>query len=53
MEGKPLWKLLVDMSPEQLISTIDLSYLSDVLTKEEAIGLSLLPYAWYDRSLST
>jgi len=39
MEGKPLWKLLVDMSPEELISTIDLSYLSDVLTKEEAIGI--------------
>nr|XP_058964031.1 mitochondrial enolase superfamily member 1-like [Pocillopora verrucosa] len=39
MEGKPLWKLLSDMSPEQLVSTIDLSYLSDVLTKEEAIAI--------------
>lgn len=39
MEGKPLWKLLTDMSPEQLVSTIDLSYLSDVLTKDEAIAI--------------
>ncbi|XP_074636539.1 mitochondrial enolase superfamily member 1-like [Acropora palmata] len=39
MEDKPLWKLLTDMSPEQLVSVIDFSYLSDVLTKEEAIDI--------------
>lgn len=39
MEGKPLWKLLVDMPPEQLVSTIDFTYLSDALTKEEAIDI--------------
>ena len=39
IEGKPLWKLLVDMTPEQLVSTIDFRYLSDVLTKEEAIEM--------------
>lgn len=35
-EGKPLWKLLVDMSPEQLVSCIDFRYITDALTPEEA-----------------
>ncbi|XP_068747993.1 mitochondrial enolase superfamily member 1-like isoform X4 [Montipora capricornis] len=39
MENKPLWKLLTDMSPEQLVSVIDFSYLSDALTKEEALDI--------------
>ncbi|WP_461188653.1 L-fuconate dehydratase [Arthrobacter sp. Z4-13] len=37
--GKPLWRLLVDMTPEQIVDAADLSYLSDALTKEEALGL--------------
>ncbi|KAI5741341.1 hypothetical protein M8J76_012632 [Diaphorina citri] len=39
IEAKPLWKLLVDMSPELLVSTLDFRYLSDVLTKEEALDI--------------
>jgi len=39
LEGKPLWKMLVDMEPEQLVSTIPFRYLSDALTKEEAIAM--------------
>ena len=35
----PLWKLLIDLSPEQIVNTLDLSYLEDVLTKEEAVDL--------------
>lgn len=27
LEGKPLWKLLVDMEPEQLVSVIDFRYM--------------------------
>ncbi|XP_024135709.1 mitochondrial enolase superfamily member 1 [Oryzias melastigma] len=38
-EGKPLWKLLVDMSPEQLVSCIDFRYITDALTEEEALEL--------------
>src|SRR5678816_2465294 len=38
-ERKPLWKLLVDLTPEQLVSTIDFSYLSDALTPEQALEL--------------
>jgi L-fuconate dehydratase len=39
VEGKPLWKLLTDMTPEELVSCIDFRYISDVLTPEEALGL--------------
>src|SRR5688572_95216 len=38
-EGKPLWKLLADMSPERLVSCIDFRYLSDALTPEQAYGI--------------
>ncbi|XP_046394999.1 mitochondrial enolase superfamily member 1-like [Ischnura elegans] len=37
MEGKPVWKLLADMDPETLVSTIDFRYITDVVTKEEAL----------------
>jgi L-fuconate dehydratase len=36
-EQKPLWKLLVDMSPEELVACVDFSYISDVLGPEEAL----------------
>ena len=36
MEGKPLWKLLADMSPEQLVACIDFRYIDDALTRSEA-----------------
>jgi L-fuconate dehydratase len=37
--GKPLWRLLLDMTPEQLVDVADLRYLSDALTRDEALGL--------------
>jgi L-fuconate dehydratase len=39
VEGKPLWKLLVDMTPEQLVGCIDFRYITDVLTPDEAIAM--------------
>ncbi|KAG5888707.1 hypothetical protein JTB14_035772 [Gonioctena quinquepunctata] len=39
MVKKPVWQLLADMEPEQLISCIDFRYLSNVITKEEALEL--------------
>ena len=36
---KPLWKLLVDMTPEQIVACIDFRYLTDALTPEEALKL--------------
>jgi L-fuconate dehydratase len=35
----PLWKLLLDLKPEELVNTLDLSYLEEVLTRDQAIGL--------------
>ena len=35
----PLWKLLIELSPEELVNTLDFSYYEDVLTKTEAIAL--------------
>uniref|UniRef100_A0A7N6BXU1 Mitochondrial enolase superfamily member 1 n=1 Tax=Anabas testudineus TaxID=64144 RepID=A0A7N6BXU1_ANATE len=37
--GKPLWKLLVDMDPKQIVSCIDFRYITDVLTEEEALDM--------------
>ncbi|HEX4713821.1 MAG TPA: L-fuconate dehydratase [Ktedonobacteraceae bacterium] len=39
MEKKPLWKLLADMSPEQLVACIDFRYISDVLSPAEALAI--------------
>lgn len=39
MAGKPLWRLLADMTPEQLVDAADLRYLSDALTRDEAIAM--------------
>src|ERR671930_590759 len=38
-EGKPLWKLLVDLSPEEIVRCVDFRYLTDALTPEEALEL--------------
>ncbi len=39
VEGKPLWKLLSDMSPEQLVSCIEFRYITDALSRDEALDL--------------
>lgn len=39
VEGKPLWKLLVDMPPEQLVDCLDFRYITDVLTPAEALSI--------------
>src|SRR3989475_11914260 len=35
-EGKPVWKLLVDMTPEQIVSCIPFRHITDALTPREA-----------------
>ncbi|MGD7789428.1 L-fuconate dehydratase [Propionibacteriaceae bacterium Y1700] len=37
--GLPLWRLLAEMTPEQLVDAADLSYLSDALTRDEALEI--------------
>ena len=37
--GVPLWRLLVDLAPSQVVDLLDLSYLEDVMTREDALDL--------------
>jgi L-fuconate dehydratase len=37
--GKPLWRLLVEMTSEELVAATDFRYLSDVLTPAEALEM--------------
>jgi L-fuconate dehydratase len=39
VEGKPLWKLVADLSPEQFVGCVDFRYLTDVLTPDEAVAM--------------
>ena len=39
LEKKPLWRLLAEMSPEQFVECIDFRYISDALTKEQALDI--------------
>ncbi len=65
VRGVPLWKLLVDLDPAQIVDTLDLSYLEDELTREDAIrilednqtgrsqreGIAAAGYPGYDTSI--
>ncbi|MES2421538.1 MAG: L-fuconate dehydratase [Pseudomonadota bacterium] len=37
--GKPVWRLVADMSPEELVRTIDFRYLTDAITPDQALTL--------------
>jgi len=37
--GRPVWELLAGLSPEQLVDLVDFRYLSDALTREEALEI--------------
>ena len=37
--GVPLWKLLLDLTPEEVVATLDLSYVEDVLNKDDALAI--------------
>ena len=37
--GKPLWRFIADMSPEQIVRTVDFRYINDALTPEEALSI--------------
>ncbi len=38
-EGKPVWQLLADMTPDEVVGCIDFRYITDALTPEEARDL--------------
>eukprot|EP00039_Didymoeca_costata_P015463 m.264192 g.264192 ORF g.264192 m.264192 type:complete len:123 (-) comp16228_c0_seq50:2103-2471(-) len=37
--GIPLWKLLLDLDPKQIVALLDLSYVTDVLSEEVALKI--------------
>jgi len=37
--GVPLWRLLLDLTPEQMVALLDLSYVEDCLSREDALGI--------------
>jgi L-fuconate dehydratase len=37
--GKPVWQLLSEMSPEQIVALVDFRYLTDALTPEQALAI--------------
>jgi L-fuconate dehydratase len=37
--GKPVWRLVADMTPEELVRTIDFRYLTDAITPDDALTL--------------
>jgi L-fuconate dehydratase len=39
LERKPVWKLLSDMTPGQLVACIDFRYIDDALTADEALDI--------------
>jgi L-fuconate dehydratase len=38
-DGKPLWKVLADFTPEQIVNLVDFRYLSDALTRDDALAI--------------
>src|SRR2546423_5705159 len=39
LAGKPLWKLLADMTPEQLVRCVPFRYITDAITPDEALEI--------------
>jgi L-fuconate dehydratase len=37
--GKSVWKLLVDMSPQEVVHCLDFKYITDAITEEEALAM--------------
>lgn len=38
-EGKPLWRLIADFTPEQIVECIDFRYIADVLNRDDALAM--------------
>ncbi|XP_044716121.1 L-galactonate dehydratase [Hirsutella rhossiliensis] len=37
--GKPVWRVVADMTPEQLVDCIDFRYITDAITRDEALAM--------------
>ena len=50
-EGKPVWRLLAEMDPEEFVACADLRYVEDVLTRDEALAIVERNIATRDRRI--
>jgi L-fuconate dehydratase len=39
VEGKPVWKLLADMTPREVVNCVDFRYIDDALSPDEALEM--------------
>ncbi|CAM5471444.1 L-fuconate dehydratase [Aquamicrobium terrae] len=39
LEGKPVWRLVADMTPEEFVRCVDFRYITDCITPDEALGM--------------
>lgn len=39
IENKPVWKVLCDLTPEEIVSLVDFTHLTDEITRDEAIAI--------------
>jgi L-fuconate dehydratase len=52
-EGKPVWKLLADMTPEEVVAAIDFRYIADALSREEALDILVAGKTGQEERLAT
>lgn len=52
-EGKPLWRLLAEMAPEQVVAAIDFRYIADALSPHEALAILRASDDGYAERLAT
>lgn len=52
-EGLPVWKLVANMSPEEIVRLIDFRYITDCITPAEALALLTRQAAGKDARLKT
>jgi L-fuconate dehydratase len=52
VEGKPVWRLLAEMTPAQLVSLVDFRYIDDAITREEALAIFTASQAGYEQRLA-
>jgi L-fuconate dehydratase len=52
VEGKPVWRLLAEMSPAQLVSLVDFRYIDDAITREEALAIFTASQTGYEDRLA-
>ena len=48
-----MWRLIADMSPEQIVDLIDFRYISDALTPAEALAILRRPRAGKAERIAT